>query len=131
MGRGFPEIIKLYSTDVAPKVEELNTLTSETSTLRNFSAKVLEDEECRKAAGWLAGGIATTIVTQNGLVEALGAFQNMLLSLSLLTVSPQIAKGFMKSVSLFNKSRKEVRERQNEMKGNTMYYYYKAMNELR
>ena len=124
------DIIKLYSTEVFPKVEELNSLASETSTLKNFGSKVLADEEFRRKVGWAVGGIATTVVSQSSLIDALGAFRNVLLSISLLTISPQIAMGFLKSINLLNISRKETLDKKKEMTGNTMYYYYKAKKEL-
>ena len=124
------DVVKLYSTEVAPKVEELNMLVSETSTLKNFGSKVLEDEEFRRIAGWAVGGIATTVVTQSGLMDAFNALKSMFLGLSLLTISPQIAMGFLKTFDFWNKSSQETQENKDKITGNAMYYYYKAKKEL-
>ena len=124
------DIIKLYHTDVVPKVEEINTLLSDTCTLRNFGKRVLADEEFRKKAGWTIGGMATTIVTQSGLIEALDAMRNMLIGFSLLAVAPQIATGFLKGLDTWNHAKDETKEKRNDVTGNTMYYYYKAKQKI-
>ena len=124
------EILKLYSTEVAPKVEELNYLVTETNTLKNFGAQVIADEEMRKKAGWIIGGIAATVIAQSNYVEALDAFRNAILSVSLLAISPKLATGFLKTVDLFSKAKKETKESKQKVTGNTMYYYYKAMKSL-
>jgi hypothetical protein len=54
----------------------------------------------------------------------------MLIGTALLSVSPQIASGFLKSIDLVNKSRDEVKDTSRNMKGNTMYYYYKASKKI-
>lgn len=124
------EILKLYSTEVAPKVEELNYLVTETNTLKNFGAQVIADEEMRKKAGWIIGGIAATVIAQSNFVEALDAFRNAILSVSLLAISPKLATGFLKTVDLFSKAKKEAKESRQKVAGNTMYYYYKAAKSL-
>ncbi len=42
------DCLKIYSTEVAPKVEELNELSSQTSVLKNMGRRVLADAEFRK-----------------------------------------------------------------------------------
>lgn len=124
------DCLKLYNTEVLPRVEEINMLASETSTLKNFGRQVLADEEIRKKAGWIAGGIASTIISQSSLMGALSDFKNWLLGLSLIAVSPKIASGFLKTLHFGSKAKMEVKEKQNIILGNTMYYYYKALKEL-
>lgn len=124
------DCLKLYNTEVLPRVEEINTLASETSTLKNFGRQVLADEEIRKKAGWIAGGIASTIISQSSLMGVLSDFKSWLLGLSLIAISPQIASGFLKTLQFGSKAKIEVKEHQKLMQGNTMYYYYKAQIEL-
>jgi hypothetical protein len=123
--------VKLYNTEVLPRVEEINTLASETSTLKNFGKQVLADEEVRKKAGWVVGGIASTIISQSSFISILSDFKAWLLGLSLIVISPQIATGFLKTLDFANKAKAEVKENQKTVQGNTMYYYYKANKELR
>ena len=124
------DCLKLYNTEVLPRVEEINTLASETSTLKNFGRQVLADEEIRKKAGWIAGGIASTIISQSSLMGVLSDFKSWLLGLSLIAISPQIASGFLKTLHFGSKAKIEIKEKQKMIQGNTMYYYYKATIEL-
>ena len=127
----FPfECLKLYSTEVAPKIEELNILSSETSTIRNFGRKIVADAEARQAAGFLVGGIVATVLRQNGLMEALAALRDTLLGLSLLYVAPKFGTGFLKTLDIHNQAKKVTDDNINKMQGNTMYYYYKASQKL-
>ena len=124
------DCLKLYNTKVLPRVEEINTLASETSTLKNFGRQVLADEEIRKKAGWIAGGITSTIISQSSLMGVLNDFKSWILGLSLITISPMIASGFLKTLHLGSEAKNEVTEKKEIIQGNTMYYYYKAQNEL-
>ena len=124
------DCIKLYNTEVLPRVEEINTIASDTSTLKNFGRQVLEDEELRKKAGWVAGGIASTIISQSSLMGVLSDFKTWLLGVSLIAISPQIASGFMKTLHFASKAKIECKEKQKIIDGNTMFYYYKANIEL-
>ena len=63
-------------------------------------------------------------------MEAMAVLRDMLIGTALLSVSPQIASGFLKSIDLVNKSRDEVKDISRNMKGNTMYYYYKASKKI-
>ena len=124
------DCIKLYNTEVLPRVEEINTIASDTSTLKNFGRQVLADEELRKKAGWVAGGIASTIISQSSLMGVLSDFKTWLLGVSLIAISPQIASGFMKTLHFASKAKIECKEKQKIIDGNTMFYYYKANIEL-
>lgn len=124
------ECMKLYSVEVAPKVEELNEISSDTHVLSNLGKQAIADAEVRKAAGFAIGGIAATILSQNGFLEAIAVLRDMCIGAALLAVSPQIASGFLKSIDLVNKARDEVKEVSRDMKGNTMYYYYKASKKI-
>lgn len=57
------ECIKLYDTEVMPKVNEINALSSETSVLKNFGSKVLRDEVERRKMGYVGAGLIATIIT--------------------------------------------------------------------
>ena len=124
------ECYKLYNTEVAPKVAELNTLSSDASVIRNLGKRAVADAEIRKAAGFAVGGIAATILSQTSLMEAMVALRDIILGVSLLAVSPQIANGFLKTIDLVNQSKDEVKKISRELQGNTMYYYYKASKDL-
>lgn len=54
------ECSKLYNTVVIPKVNEINALSSETSVLKNFGAKVFADEDERRKLGYVGVGLTTT-----------------------------------------------------------------------
>ena len=124
------DCLKIYSTEVAPRVEELNELSSETSVLKNMGKRVLADEEIRKKASWAVGGLVTTITTTSNMMGALDAFKDWILGLSLLVVAPNAASAFIKTLSMRNESKDEVKKYEKEMRGNSMYYYYKASKEL-
>lgn len=120
------DCLKIYSTEVAPKVEELNVLSSETSVLKNMGRKVLADEEIRKKAAWAAGGLVTTITTANNMVGAMDALQNLILSASAIVIAPNAVSALLKTLNLRSVAKQEVKKQENEMKKNTMYYYYLA-----
>ena len=124
------DCLKLYNMEVLPRVEEINTIASETGTLKNFGRQVLADEEVRKKAGWVAGGIASTIISQSSLMGVLSDLKSWLLGLSLIAISPQIASGFLKTLSFASNAKIELKQSQKILEGNTMYYYYKARTKL-
>lgn len=124
------DCLKLYYTEVLPSVETINTIVDDTSVLKNFGGKVLADEEIRRRAGWAVSGVAATIITCGGLVDAFNVLKQALLSLSLISISPQIAKGFLKSANFLYQSKQETKEEKRKADGNTMYYYYKAKTDL-
>lgn len=124
------DCVKLYSTEVAPKVAELNEVSSNASVLKNLGGKVIADAEIRKAAGFAVGGIAATVLRQNGLMEAFAALRDLIMGCSLIAISPQLAAGFLKTIDLTNKSISEVKTINTDIQGNTMYYYYKASKDL-
>lgn len=124
------ECYKLYSTEVAPKVAELNEISSDASVVKNLGKRTVADAEVRKAAGYAVGGIAATVLRQAGLMEAMAVLRDIFLGVSLLVVSPQIASGFLKAIDLVNQSKDEVKKINRDLQGNTMYYYYKASKDL-
>jgi hypothetical protein len=125
------DCLKIYSKEVAPKVEELNELSSETSVLKNMGRKVLAEEEIRKKASWVVGGLVTTITTSTNMLGAFNVFKNWLLSLSMIVIAPNIASAFLKTLNMASEAKQEKNEKEKEMSGNTMYYYYKASKDLR
>ncbi len=125
------DCLKIYSTEVAPRVEELNELSSETSVLKNMGRKVLADEEIRKKASWAVGGLVTTITTTSNMMGAINVFRDWILGLSLLVVAPNAASAFLKTLSMRSEAKEEVKKYEKEIHGNSMYYYYKASKELK
>ena len=121
------ECLKLYDTEVAPQVEEINELFTETSTLKNLGKKVLADEELRKNAGFVAGGLATAITTGNAMS---GLLHQFILTMSLAVLSEQAAKGFIKVANLWVQAHEEANKAKKQGTGNVMYYYYLASKEL-
>ena len=121
------ECLKLYDTEVAPQVEEINELFTETSTLKNLGKKVLADEELRKKAGFVAGGLATAITTGNAMS---GLLHQFILTMSLAVLSEQAAKGFIKVANLWVQAHEEANKAKKQGTGNVMYYYYLASKEL-
>ena len=116
---------------MVPKVEELNELSSDTPVLKNMGRKVLADEEIRKNAKYLTGGLVTTITTSSNMIGALDAFKNWILGLSMLVVMPNAVSAFMKTLNMASEAKQEIKETKKEMTGNTMYYYYKASKDLK
>ena len=125
------DCLKIYYAEVVPRVEELNELSTETSVLKNMGRKVLADEEIRKNAQYLTGGLVTTITTSTNMIGALDAFRNWILGLSMLIVMPNAASAFIKTLNMASESKQEIKETKKEMSGNIMYYYYKASKELK
>lgn len=73
-------------------------LFTETSTLKNFGKKVLADEELRKDAGFVAGGLATAITTSATLS---GLLHQFLITVSLAVLSKEAVKGFLRVADLW------------------------------
>ena len=120
------ECLKLYDTEVMPKVNEINDLSSETSVLKNFGAKVLADEEERKKLGYVGAGLATTITTGSNIMDALGILENLLRSGAKIGLTAAGISAFLKTADLLRQSHAETKEKKAEIEGNVMYYYYKA-----
>lgn len=121
------ECLKMYDTEVAPQVAELNELFTQTSTLKNFGRKVLADEEIRRDAGWAVGGIATAITTSSSLS---GFFRQLLVGVSLAIFSKEAAQGFLKTVNLWVQAHDHAKDVRKQGTGNMMYYYYLASKKL-
>ncbi|MCI8661532.1 MAG: hypothetical protein HFG54_15035 [Lachnospiraceae bacterium] len=124
------DCLKIYGKEVAPKVEELNERSSETSVLKNMGRKVIADEEIRKKASWATGGLVTTITTNTNILGAFDVFKDWLLGLSMIVVAPNVVSAFLKTLNMASEAKREIMEKEQEMRGNTMYYYYKASKEL-
>lgn len=120
------ECLKLYDTEVMPKINEINELSSETSVLKNFGRKVLSDEEERKKLGYVGAGLATTITTGSNIVDALGVLENLLHSGAKIGLTATGIAAFLKTADLLRQAHAETKEKKTEIEGNVMYYYYKA-----
>lgn len=103
------DCLKIYSTEVAPKVEELNELSSQTSVLKNMGRRVLADEEFRKKASWVTGGLVTTITTSSNMMGALDVFKNWIVGLSLFVVAPNAVSAFLKTLNVRAEAKEEVK----------------------
>lgn len=117
------ECLKIYDTEVAPEVAEINEVFTDTSTLKNLGRKVLADEEIRKKAGLAVGGLATAITTSSSLS---GFLRNLLLAMSIATFSTEAATTFFKIINLGVQSHDEAQKTKKQAKENVMYYYYLA-----
>ena len=121
------ECIKLYDTEVAPEVAEINELFTENSTLKNFGKKAFADEEIRKNAGFVVGGLATAITTSGNLTNLI---HQLLFTASLAILSKEAAKGFIKTADLWIQAHDETDQARKQGKTNVMYYYYLASKKL-
>lgn len=120
------DCLKLYNTKVAPSVAEINEVMTETSVLKNLGKNVLADEEVRKNAGWLMGGLATAVTTTTNMTDAMNMLKTLIMGLSMIVISKEAFSGFMKIASLGIKARDEAREKKENATSNSMYYYYLA-----
>ena len=124
------ECLKLYDTEVVPKVNEINELSSETSVLKNFGSRVLADEEERRKLGYVGAGLITTITTGTNIASALGILENLIHMGSKIGLTGATVTAFLKTADLLNQSSKEVKEKKSEIQKNVMYYYYKASKKI-
>lgn len=120
------ECLKLYHAEVVPHIEEINEVMTETSVLKNIGAKAVKDEEVRKGAGYAVAGLTSVITTSSNMMAAFGTLKDALLDLALISISPAMAKAFMKTISIVGEARKETKEAKKEAVKNVMYYYYLA-----
>ena len=124
------DCLKLYSSEVAPKVNEINELASETSTLKNFGGKVLADGEMRKSLGFVGAGLATTITTGMNISTALGMLESMIRLGAKIGLSAAGVAAFLKTTDLLNQAHKEAKKNKTELSNNVMYYYYLAKKKI-
>ena len=120
------ECLKIYETEVTPRIEELNQLSSETSVLKNFGKTVLADETFRKEMGFLAGGLATTITTNSNIVGTLNLLSIILNIGSKIGVTGAAVTSGLRMADFLVKAKEEAKKSINGMNENVMYYYYKA-----
>lgn len=124
------ECLKLYDTEVIPRVHEINELSSETNVLKNFGRKVLADEEERKKLGFVGAGLATTITTGASMVDALDVIETIIRSGAKIGLTTAGVAAFLKTADLLRQSHNEVKEVKTKIEGNVMYYYYTAFQKI-
>lgn len=124
------ECLKLYDTEVMPKVNELNELSSETSVLKNFGKQVLADEDERRKLGYVGTGLITTITTHSNIFDALSYLEIYLKAGAKLGLTAAGITAFLKTTELLRQSHEDVKTKKKEIQGNVMYYYYKALKSL-
>lgn len=124
------ECIKLYDTEVLPKVNEINALSSETSVLKNFGSKVLSDEEERRKLGYVGAGLISTITTRINMVDALGILENYIRMGAKVGLTAAGVTAFLKTADVLKQAYNDTKDKKEEMTENVMYYYYKASKEF-
>ena len=124
------ECIKLYDTEVMPKINEINELSSETSVLKNFGVSVLNDEEERQKMGYAGAGLITAITTNSNIFDALGFFETVLKMGAQIGLTAAGIAAFLKTADVLREAYKASKEKKEEIKGNAMYYYYKASQKI-
>lgn len=124
------ECIKLYDTEVMPRVNEINELSSETNVLKNFGVKVLNDEDERRKLGYVGAGLITTITTGNNIFDALTFLENIIRAGAKLGLTAAGVAAFLKTADVLRQAHADAKEKKSEMEGNVMYYYYKASKKI-
>lgn len=124
------ECLKLYDTEVMPKVNEINTLSSETSVLKNFGERVLADEDERRKLGYVGAGLITTITTGTNFVDAISILENLIRMGAKVGLTAAGVAAFLKTADVLKQSYQETKMKKAEIKGNVMYYYYKASQKI-
>lgn len=120
------ECLKIYETEVAPRVEEINVLSSETSVLKNFGKQVLADETIRKELGFMAAGLATTITTNTNVIGTLNLILTILNIGSKIGLAGTAVTSGLQLADFIVKAKEEAKIAANKMNENVMFYYYKA-----
>ena len=124
------ECLKLYDTEVMPRINELNELSSEPGVLRNFGRRVLADGEARRKLGYVGAGLATAITTRTDIIETFGILEKYLQSGVKIGLSAAGIAAFLKTANLFKESVDAVNAQKSVIEGNVMYYYYMASKKL-
>lgn len=124
------ECMKLYDTEVAPRVNEINELSSETSVLKNFGSKVFADEDERRKLGFVGAGLITTITTGSNIFEALNLLEDFIRMGAKAGLTVAGVTAFLKTVDVLRQAKSETNEKKQLIEGNVMYYYYKASKKI-
>ena len=124
------DCLKIYSKEIAPVVEELNTLASQTSVLKNMGRRVLKDEDFRRNTAWMVGGLAVKLSSSSNLFGALESIYKLIVSMSMIVIAPKAYSAFMKTMNIRADAKDDIESIKKEMKSNSIYYYYKAYSGL-
>lgn len=124
------ECLKLYDTEVMPRIDEINELSSETSVLKNFGKQVLNDEEERQKLGYVGAGLITTITTNSNIFDALNFLETIIRAGAKLGLTAAGVTAFLKTADVLRQAHSDAKEKKSEMESNVMYYYYKASKKI-
>lgn len=124
------ECTKLYATEVAPKIEEINELSTQTSVAKNMGRKFVRDAEVRKSLKYVSGGLAAQVTTKMDIMNAFTDIKDLLLSAAMIVIAPKSVEAFMKMLELHSRAKEEIDDINRDIRGNTMFYYYKARNKF-
>jgi len=124
------ECIKLYDTEVMPRINEINELSSETSVLKNFGKRVLSDKDERRKLGYVGAGLITTVTTNSNIADALNQLENFIRAGAKIGLTAAGVAAFLKTADVLRQARADVKETRKKIEGNAMYYYYKASQNL-
>lgn len=124
------ECLKLYDTEVMPRIDEINELSSETSVLKNFGKQVLNDEEEQQKLGYVGAGLITTITTNSNIFDALNFLETIIRAGAKLGLTAAGVTAFLKTADVLRQAHSDAKEKKSEMESNVMYYYYKASKKI-
>lgn len=120
------ECAKLYEKEVLPQIVAINELATDTSVAKNIGKQFVRDAEIRKQLMFMTGGLATSITTASNFASALGSIRDLILTASIVVIAPATVSAFMKAKNYHSVAKEEVEKVNKEIRGNTMFYYYKA-----
>lgn len=125
------ECTKLYEKEVLPQIVAINELATDTSVAKNMGKQFVRDAEARKKLMFMTGGLATSITTASNFASALGSIRDLILTASLVVIAPATVSAFMKAMNYHSIAKEKVEKVNKEIRGNTMFYYYKASEKFK
>ena len=80
--------------------------------------------------GYVGAGLIATITTGSNITDALGILENFIRMGAKVGLTAAGVTAFLKTADVMNQAYEEVKNKENEMQGNVMYYYYKALKKF-